>query len=290
MLVVRNRRIRNASVDTRWDAFAVAIHLGWTFGTTTPETWALPPLKSKGPRHYSAYEAYVANLQVNWKEGNKVCDQILRTPGPFEPDAGPWKFAKAIGHMPGGVFAKAKELSKANHTTLETIWHAIVITKLMEGRQKASASFWVQAGNRNAETNDIFGFVTAEAGFVVTVEPTAPFEQRLAACVKAITSMSNEQVNVFPEISAVHPSFENFLKCTTGVNLVGNAMDVTDRSVVQRCLGDADTRHVDQTFGEMNWIEVGNETNNEIRFFGRADIVEFESKVLLPALCELGKL
>ena len=41
--------------------------------------------------------------------------------------------------------------------------------------------------------------------------------------------------------------------------------------------------------GQQNWMEIGNETNEAIVFFGRADYVEFCVRELLPTLCGLSE-
>ena len=176
-----------------------------------------------------------------------------------------------------------KHCSTHKSVTLETAWHAVMMVLALQSRRKGSASFWIQVANRQAENMDVFGYVTSEVGLVIEVDVEESFEQRLSQCLHALTSIDADYRNVFPEIASGHPLFEAFLRCSLGVNLVGNAMDTTDRSVIRRALG----RDDDMIWGPMNWMEIGNESNQQIAFYGRPDIVEFCCDTLLPALLEL---
>ena len=181
-------------------------------------------------------------------------------------------------------------ISAEYHHPVDITWYAIVMAKFLQCTHKAKSSFWIQHGNRDPENTDVFGYVTAEVGFLVDTDPDATFKERLQHCFKLMTDLSEEHRNVFPEISNAHPAFESFLKCSVGINMVGSAMDVTDRTVIHKALGGGGDNAM--VWGPMNWIEIGNESNHEIVFYGRTDIVDFGYNVLLPALCDmdLGKL
>ena len=147
----------------------------------------------------------------------------------------------------------------------------------------SDGSFWIQDGNRDAHTRDVFGYVTTEVGMVISLDADASFAERLSACMKILTSLSTEWRNVFPEIACMHPLCESFFGSSIGINLVGQAIDTTDRNVIGKALGRND---FEMMWGRMNWIEIGNDKNGEIWFYGRADMVEFCESMLLPTLCE----
>ena len=74
----------------------------------------------------------------------------------------------------------------------------------------SDGSFWIKDGNRDAHTQDVFGYVTTEVGMVISLDADASFSERLAACMNILTSLSTEWRNVFPEIACMHPLCESF--------------------------------------------------------------------------------
>lgn len=250
-----------------WDAFSTAILM--VGGVAT--------------RHFSVYAKRVSSMLQEWEEGessvNTLVDRVLRGPQLFG-EASPYIFTKRRCHLPPILVQFAKECQQRHSEPLESVWPAIVMVTALDCMRRSSAGVWLQLANRDAENRDIFGYITTEVGFNIVVNAEASFEARLTQCLEIFSSVTPRCRALFPEIAAGHPAFEDFLKCSLGINLVGSAMDDTDRSFIRRALGSDN----EMIWGAMNWIEIGNEHNEQIAFYGRPDIVEFCSDELLPAL------
>jgi len=138
--------------------------------------------------------------------------------------------------LPLAVVLMVKRYSVHSRVSLETAWHSMIMMLALQCARKSAAAFWIQASNRDSENSHVFGYVTTEVGVVAEVDADAPFEQRWAQCLQALAAITTEHRNVFPEIAATHPTYGTFLEASLGINLLGNAPDRTDRSVVRRAL------------------------------------------------------
>ena len=250
---------------TIWDAFSVVV--------------LLPGAAAS--RHFSENEERVSRLHAAWEDGYEQVDAVLRGPKLFD-TVTPYVFCERTVKLPLDAIHMVKRFCARSSVPLETAWHAFIMALSLQCAEKSAAVFWLQASNRDAENSDVFGYVTTEVGLLAQVTPNASFERRLSECLEALAAISLEQRNVFPEIAIAHPMYETFNELSLGINLLGNAPDNTDRSIVQETLGDAFEGGA--FFGTMNWVEIGDEINDNVMVHGRIDIVQFVTDTLLPAL------
>jgi hypothetical protein len=257
---------------TVWDAFSVL-----SFATSR-----LPS------RHFER----VARMHAGWEGGHALVDGVLRGPKLFD-RVSPFVFSERSAELPFCAVHMVKDFCARSQVQIESAWHAIMMVLALQCAQKNSAVFWIQASNRDSENSDVFGYVTTEVGLLVVVDAEAPFALRLQQCLRALAAISAEHRNVFPEIAMAHPMNDNFLEVSLGINLIGSRPDDTDRRLVYRAVAAASNvaGHKNGTesafFGNMNWLEIGNERNNTVTIHGRVDIVHFCVEKLMPALCQL---
>jgi hypothetical protein len=254
-------------------------HLWANHATWDAYSFAVFAANGSATRHFSVQEQISRSLHASWDGADEYVNSVLRGPTPFE-DVSPYIFKKQAAHLSDDLIAKARHYSLQLRVSLEMAWYAMVIVMTLKCLEKSSSGFLYQCGNRSAENADIFGYVTAEVGLCVQVDEKAALCNRVEDVVKQLKAVGSQRENVFPEVAAVHPSYPKFLECSLLVNYVGQSMDTTDRSVITKALG----RDDDMIWGPMNWMEIGNESNHEIVFYGRKDVVDFCAEVLLPAM------
>ena len=247
-------------------------------------------------RHLSANEERVSQLHAIWEEGDAVVDAVLTAPSVFAPTTN-FKFVQQTCFLPGSVIKMVKALAGKHAISLENAWYATLMTMSLQCLKKGSGVFWIQSGNRDADNSAVCGYVTSEVGFFIDVDEEASLDTRLAQCLETLKAGNGDTNyrNVFREIAMAHPAYDDHLATSLMLILLGSeGPDETDRSLLfesivaeQKAAGKPEG--VSEAFyGNMNWIELGNEANNAIKFQGRDDVVDFCADVLLPTLTKLA--
>jgi NADPH:quinone reductase-like Zn-dependent oxidoreductase/3-oxoacyl-(acyl-carrier-protein) synthase len=250
-------------------------------------------LGDRPTQHLSIYDEHVSQMHVEWEDGDVLVDRVLCGPALF--DASPtFRFERRREYLPKDVFQKIARYAARTTISQEIAWYAVLMVVALECAHKASATVWVQDANRHTTNADVFGYCTSEVGYIVEADVDTPFEQRVRRCVEMMMGASAEYRSVFPEIAATHTRTGEFFERALGLNYVGNGdnVDSTNRSVIAASLAAERGGTVADGelafFGNMNWIEVGGETNPLVQLSGRADTVDFMAHRLLPALSHIS--
>ena len=110
-------------------------------------------------RHLSANEVRISQLHLGWEGGAQIVREVLGGQRLFDP-IDPFVFVSQTVLLPANVIGMVKTYSARVNVTMGVAWSAFIMVLALQCAQRASATFWYQGGNRDAQNADVLGYVT----------------------------------------------------------------------------------------------------------------------------------